>query len=194
MSNTQFWNSFQSLLAQLANEDSLLSWRTSWLLLGQIVLVLAYRVLDSENLLHGSSRRSSNLIALLGMLTTIFVFGAILASIKEYIELRTQIYALIGQNPELPLRALPQVGIGAGLLCPPLLCLAALCSWSYVCLRKWWPTTLLTLSGFLFASFVVVDAQDEVPKIFSVPILLAGCVTLITAIPISLRVIRETSS
>jgi hypothetical protein len=189
------WNHFQSLLDQLAHEDALLLARTQWLVISQPLLWLAYACIDKTRLAASPPRDLHRAISVLGLVSTIFILAAILASIKVFIELRTDLYALMVQHPDLPMRRLPRVGIGAGLLCPILLSLAFLCAWSLLTFPSTWPAVLLTISGAFISLNVIGGAHefsDETSRIsFLSSTFVGGVVLLITAILLGVRSLRS---
>jgi hypothetical protein len=160
--DSQIWNLFQSLLAQIAHEDDLIVARTGWLLASQLPLLAGYLFFKQQKL-PGFTLSCDSFIATIGILSTVFIFAAILASLKVFIALRGDMYVLTGRYPELPMRALPRFGIGAGLLCPFFLSLGALFVWSLLRFYSWWSAALIAISGLFFGIYIVGAAQHVEP-------------------------------
>jgi hypothetical protein len=118
---------FRSLLDQIAHEDNLLIGRI-WLLAGNFLLLLVYFPIDANKPAPRPAINHSRLIGM-GILSTIFIYSAILASEFEFVSLRIRMLALTTEHADLPMRTLPSVGIGADLLCPILLGLLVLYVW-----------------------------------------------------------------
>jgi hypothetical protein len=155
-----YWDIFQSLLSQIAHEDNLLISRTNWLLASQFLLLIGYVSIDKKKLPLEWLLDYYRVICVAGVVSTIFIFSAILASVKVFVQIRTTMYSLLAQHPDLPMRELPYVGIGAGLLCPILLSLSILFIWSLFTCGSWWAAILMAISGSLFSMYVVGKAHD----------------------------------
>jgi hypothetical protein len=191
-----YWSAFQALLSQLEHEDTLLLARTQWLVVGQALLFVAYVCIDRNRLSTNATVNLHQVTSVLGMLTTIFILASILASIKVFVEVRTDLFRLMTDHPDLPMRRLPQVGIGAGLLCPILLSLAVLFTWSLVSFASKWAAALMVISGVLF-SVGVIGGAHEFPtessqQLFQSGFLAAGLVLLLLAIVLGVRKKRPT--
>ena len=154
-----YWDVFRSLLDQIAHEDDLLIART-WLLVGEFLLLLVYFSIDANKLAPRSTVNHSLLIGSTGIISTIFIYSAILASVFEFVWLRSRIYALAAEHSDLPMRRLPRVGIGAGLLCPILLGLLVLYIWIVLTTSNRWAAALTVVSGLLFAFFFISEAHE----------------------------------
>jgi hypothetical protein len=68
--------------------------------------------------------------------------------------------ALTAEHAHLPMRKLPGVGIGAGLLCPILLGLRVLYVWIVLTIGSRWTATLTVVYGLLFAAFFIGEARE----------------------------------
>ncbi len=157
------WNVFQSLLSQLDHEDDLLSARTQWLVISQMLLFVAYFCIDNKKLQANPPLNYHRVVSALGMVSTIFILAAILAAIKVWVELRSEMLALYAQHsdlPNLPMRKLHKVGIGGALLCSVLLPIALLFTWSLLTFPSRWAAVLMTVSGLLFSLFVIGLAHE----------------------------------
>ena len=154
-----YWDVFRSLLDQLAHEDDLLIART-WLLAGDVFLLLVYFSIDTNKPAPRPDINSGRLIGVTGILSTIFIYSAILASEFEFVSLRTRMLALITEHADLPMRTLPGVGIGAGLLCPILLGLLMLYVWVVLTIGSGWTAAVTVVSGLLFAVFFIGEAHE----------------------------------
>jgi hypothetical protein len=154
-----YWEVFRSLLDQIAHEDSLLIART-WLLIGEFLLLLVYFSIDPNKAAPRPAVNHHRLIGFTGIISTIFIYSAILAAEFEFVLLRTRIQALAAEHAELPMRRLPSVGIGAGLVCPILLGLLVLYIWIVLTIGNRWTAALTVVSGLLFAVFFVGEAHE----------------------------------
>jgi hypothetical protein len=153
------WSAFQSLIGQMAHEDDLLVSRTLWLILSQGLLLLAFFASRGMNSQDAPNARSRLPIAAIGFSSAVFIYSAILASEWEFIHLRTTARALTAAHPELPLRPLPAVGVGAGLLSPILLAILFLAAWpALIGARR--AAVLAAGSAALFAVFVLGEAHE----------------------------------
>jgi hypothetical protein len=153
-----YWDAFRSLLDQMAHEDDLMLGRTLWLVLSQCLLLIASVVIDRE-IATAQFQRASRYVGALGIVTTAFIYAAILASEFDFVQLRTQLRALAADHPDLPMRPLPAFGIGAGLLCPIALCVVVLFCWVWLASRSRWAAWFALISSTLFALFVVGEAH-----------------------------------
>jgi len=141
----------------MAHEDDLLNNRTVWLLTSQAFLLVGYVIMDKTKL--PPTRLDYHLaFEILGMLSTITIFSAILAAEMVFVELRNDIYSL-SACPDLTMRELPHVGIGSGLLAPILLAILFLFTWAVFFFRGWGAAALLASSGACFSFFVVGRAH-----------------------------------
>jgi hypothetical protein len=156
-----YWDVFRSLLDQLAHEDDLLVSRTFWLLVSQFLLLVGYFSIDGNKLQTRPALNHFQLIGVTGMLSTAFIYSAILAAELDFVELRGRIIQLAAEHPDLPMRKLPTMGIGSGLLCPILLALLVLYLWVRLSVSGRWAAILSVISGALFAVFVVGWAQES---------------------------------
>jgi hypothetical protein len=130
---------FDSLLRQIEHEDILLVQRTGWLLTTQSFLLVGFFTVDLNKLLDISIHSFSyySLIGELGIVSTIIIFLSILAAIKVFIELRSQMHVMVKNYPSLPMRKLPKKGVGTGLLAPIFLCLFILYIWILLTFDSW---------------------------------------------------------
>jgi hypothetical protein len=189
------WNIFQSLLSQMEHEDNLLLARTQWLVLTQLLLLIAYVCTDKRKFPTERSLDLHRLFSVLGVVTSVFILSAILAAIKLFVELRTSMFALMAQYPGLPMRKLDRYGVGSGLLCPVLLSLAFLFVWSRLAFSSRLAAWLMTASGVLLSTFVIGLAQElqsgPVRAVLLGPSLTAGIACLIAAIWLGARSLRD---
>jgi hypothetical protein len=155
-----YWDVFRSLLDQIAHEDDLLVSRTFWLLVSQFLLLLGYLSIDKNKLPQQPALDHFRIIGGIGILSTTFIYSAILASEVVFVELRTRIYQLTTEHSDLPMRKLPSVGLGSGLLCPILLALVVLFLWVLLTVGSRWAAVLTATSGALFAVFFVGEAHQ----------------------------------
>jgi ABC-type polysaccharide/polyol phosphate export permease len=137
--------------------------RTLWLILSQFLLLLCYFLIDENKLPRRSNLNYFKLVGIIGMFSTTFIYAAILAAELEFVELRTLVTQISVDHPDLPLRTLPNIGIGGGLLCPIFLALLSLYFWILLTAKNNTAAMLTVLSGALFAVFVVGEAH-EVPS------------------------------
>jgi hypothetical protein len=153
-----YWEVFRSLLDQIAHEDELLIGRT-WLLASEFLLLLVYFSIDVNKLAPHTAINHGRIIGFMGVLSTVFIYSAILASEFEFVSLRTSMRALTAEHADLPMRTLPGVGIGAGLLCPILLGLLVLYVWVMLTIGRRLTAALTVVSACLFAVFFVGEAH-----------------------------------
>jgi len=154
-----YWDVFRSLLDQIAHEDNLLIART-WLLAASFLLLLVYFSIDPNKQPRPPAVNHVRLIGVTGILSTIFIYSSILASEFEFVSLRTRMLALTAEHADLPMRRLPGVGIGAGLLSPILLGLLVLYVWVVLTTGSAWTAALTVISGLLFAFFFIGEAHE----------------------------------
>jgi hypothetical protein len=176
-----YWDAFHSLLDQMAHEDDLLVWRTLWLVVSQFLLLLGYFLIDKNRLPSRPIIDHFHLVGIIGILSTVFIYSAILAAELEFVELRTRINEITATHPDLPLRTLPNIGIGSGLLCPILLALLVLYFWVLLSIGSRWAAMLTVFSGALFAVFVVGEAH-ELPIGGVAAILIGACLPVAIAV------------
>jgi hypothetical protein len=154
-----YWDVFRSLLDQMAHEDDLLVSRTLWLVISQFLLLLGYFLIDRDKWPREPDLNPFWLLGVIGLLSTALIYSAILAAVLDFVELRTQMAQITAKYPDLPMRILPSVGIGSGLLCPILLSLLLLYVWITLTVASRSAAILTVVSGALFAVSVVGDAQ-----------------------------------
>lgn len=157
-----YWDVFRSLIDQLAHEDDLLVDRTLWLFISQPLLLVCYFLVDTRRLPPAPNQDFFRIIGTLGVLSTIFIYSAILAAVMEFVELRTRIQLLLVDHPDLPMRQLPSAGIGSGLVCPILSALLFLYCWVLLTARSRGTAVLTVVSGALFGVFFVGGANGLV--------------------------------
>lgn len=174
-----YWDVFRSLTEQMAHEDDLLSSRTLWLILSQCLLLVAYLVSDGSKASGALNRAHSRIVGLLGILSAAFIYASILASEWEFIRLRSMTRGILASHPDLPMRPLPVVGIGAGLLGPILLSLLFLTGWILLTVAKRSAALFCLLSGALFAIFVLGEAHEP-SQTAATAIELSGAAALLT--------------
>ena len=161
-----YWDIFQSLLNQLAHEDVLLLARTQWLVVSQFLLLLVYVLVDKGKLPADQRLNHHRMLSILGLVSTIFILGAILAAVKLFVELRTDMFKLMAEHPGLPMRKLDPTGIGAGLLCPILLSLSLVFTWSRLTFSNRRDAVLMTAAASLLSLFVIALAHEISPGLF----------------------------
>lgn len=154
-----YWDVFQNLIAQLAQEDNLLVSRTGWLLGSQFLLLVGFVSVDAKRLPSNPAIDWHRLICGVGLLSTVCIFASILATVKVYVELRSALQALTVVHPDLPMRDLPRIGIGPGLLCPMLLGLIVIFVWTLLTSFSRTAAGLMTISGILFSIHAVLLDQ-----------------------------------
>lgn len=185
---------FQSVLEQLNHEDALLLARTQWLLISQTLLLVAYACLDANRLPAGGPRNPHRSLAVLGLTSTILIFAAILASLKVYVAVRSQMFALVAEHPDLPMRQLPRVGMGAGLLCPLFLALALICTWTRLVFSSCWSAALLTVAAAVISLSVIGGVHlfptDASRNLFRGTMLTTGIALLVAAVWLGMRAMR----
>lgn len=190
-----YWNVFQSLLSQIDHEDSLLVARTQWLILSQFLLFVGYLCVDRSKLPANPPVNYHRLISVLGIVSTIFILSSILAAIKLFVELRTSMFMLLAQHPDLPMRKLDRYGVGTGLMTPVLLSLALVFTWSFVTFPNRLAAVFMTASAFLLSFYVIVLghelADGPVKTWLLVPSLSAGIVLLVAAIWLGARSVKK---
>jgi hypothetical protein len=174
-----YWNIFRSLTEQMAHEDDLLASRTLWLILSQCLLVVAYFVSYRSKTSGSLNGPHPGIVGLLGILSAAFIYAAILASEWEFIQLRSMTAAILASHPDLPMRPLPTVGIGAGLLGPILLSLLFLTGWVLLTVANRSAALFCFLSGALFAIFVLGEAHEP-SQTAAIAIGISGAVALLT--------------
>jgi hypothetical protein len=150
-----YWDVFQNLIYQLSHEDDLLVSRTGWLLGSQFVLLVGYVLVDLKSLPSNSPIDWRGLIRVVGLLSTICIFSSILAAVSIYVGLRSALQSLVVQHADLPMRDLPHVGIGPGLLCPILLALIVVYVWALLTSFSRTAAGLMTASGICFSVYAV---------------------------------------
>jgi hypothetical protein len=158
-----YWDVFRSLLSQMDHEDSLLLARTGWLVFTELLLLIAYVCIDKKKLPADPPVNHHRMLSVFGVVSTIFILSAILAAIKLFVELRTSMFMLMAEHPDLPMRKLDRNGIGTGLSCPILLSLAFLFLWSRLAFSSRWAAVLMTASALLLSLFVIVLAHELRP-------------------------------
>jgi hypothetical protein len=192
-----YWDVFRSLLDQMAHEDEVLDSRTLWLVVSQFLLLLCYFQIDEGKLPRKPQLNHFKFIGIIGILSAAFIYAAILAAELEFVELRSRASRLSIEHPDLPLRALPNIGIGSGLLCPIFLALLSLYFWTVLVAESHLAATLMAFSGTLFAVLVVGEAH-EMPSDSIAAILLGATLpialfSLAAAIVVGLRSRRTPS-
>jgi hypothetical protein len=192
-----YWDVFRSLLDQMAHEDEVLDSRTLWLVVSQFLLLLCYFQIDEGKLPRKPQLNHFKFIGIIGILSAAFIYAAILAAELEFVELRSRASRLSIEHPDLPLRALPNIGIGSGLLCPIFLALLSLYFWTVLAAESHLAAALMAFSGTLFAVFVVGEAHEMPPH--SIAAILLGATlpialfSLAAAIVVGLRSRRTPS-
>jgi len=151
---------FESLLKQIEHEDNLLVSRTGWLLTAQSFLLGGYVSVDASKLPADPILPYHHVIGGLGLLSTIFIFSGILAALKVFVELRVEMYLLTQDYPLLPMRRLPRIGAGTGLLSPIFLSLALIFVWTILLIKNWWSAGLIVSSGLLFSAYIIGTAHQ----------------------------------
>jgi hypothetical protein len=148
---------FDALLRQLEHEDSLLVDRTGWLLTAQSFLLVGFFTIDPSHLqaYKGIKIDFFVMIGILGLLSSAFILSAVLAAVKVFIEVRTEMHDMLSVNPRLRARKLPRYGVGSGLLCPILLSIVILFIWSLLTLKSWLAASLMGVSGSLFSIYII---------------------------------------
>jgi hypothetical protein len=193
-----YWDIFQSLLSQLAHEDDLLLARTQWLVVSQFLLLLVYVLVDKGKLPADQRLNHHRMISILGLVSTVFILGAILAAVKLFVELRTDMFKLMAEHPGLPMRKLGRTGIGAGLLCPILLSLSLVFTWSRLTFSNRRDAVLMTAAASLLSLFVIALAHEISPGVFRTMFLgssfIAGIGFLIAAIWLGVRSLSNSPS
>ena len=150
-----YWDVFQNLIYQLSHEDDLLVSRTGWLLGSQFLLLVGYVLVDLKSLPSNSPTDWRGLIRVVGLLSAICIFSSILASVTIYVGLRSTLQSLVVQHADLPMRDLPHLGIGPGLLCPILLALIVVYVWAFLTSSSRTVAGLMTTSGICFSVYSV---------------------------------------
>lgn len=111
--------------------------------------------------------------------------------IKLFVELRTSMFNLMAQHPDLPMRKLERYGVGTGLLCPVLLALSFLFVWSALTFPNKWAARLMTASASLLSLYIIVLAHELPPgpvsALLLAPSLVAGIALLVVAIWVGVR-------
>lgn len=163
---SEYKDVFDALLRQLEHEDSLLVDRTGWLLTAQSFLLVGFFTIDTSHLqaYKGIKIDFFVMIGILGLLSSAFILSAVLAAVKVFIEVRTEMHNILSINPRLRARKLPRYGVGSGLLCPILLSIVILVIWSLLTLKSWVAASLMGVSGSLFSIYIIGLAHQITHK------------------------------
>jgi hypothetical protein len=193
-----YWDVFQNLIYQLSHEDDLLVSRTGWLLASQFVLLVGYVSVDPKSLPSNPPVNWHRLICVVGLLSTVCIFSSILAAVKVYVELRSALQVLTVQHADLPMRDLPRVGIGPGLLCPILLALVVMYVWALLTSFSRTVANLVTASGICFGVYAVALGDhirpDPTVAFMMWPSLIGALVFLVAALSIGARSIKGSTA
>jgi len=191
-----YWNIFQSLLGQLAHEDELLVARTTWLITGQTLLLIAYVLATNFGLRTRQPKNIADHIPYVGLISSVIIFASIVASLTVYVYLRERLQLLVSQYSDLPLRHLPSSGLGAGLLAPLLLGALSCAFWAFAIAESWMATISLMVSAALLTLYFVGMAHSlraGFETFIVAGSLPAGLIALAFAILAGARALRSSS-